>query len=230
MGRLIFNINSYFNKHYSYTNFVFQFRALKTSNVRDRLFLKQGIKLAELGVINAVGSTTTPYFGNLNYIIGLMPFDLMGIPWYKLKDYGEKKESSISRKRKDRKFLEHLAHDKQYLERIVKKLSPKNEKSKLSGNKIVTDYTVSDVDIFSHHQGVRIWKNIYPCNNKVATKLLLNEAETALVFLEERKEFWSQQKPAYPNRNKGKTEKVPNWDIVLNRMVSKKHSIFIRNT
>ena len=169
---------------------------MKTSNVRDRLSLMQGIKLAELGVLNAVGSTTVQYFRNLDHIINLMPVNIMGLPWYKLKDCVEREETRISRRRKDKKFLEGLAYDKQYLEGIIKKLSPTKNKGMISNN-----------------------------NNNLATKLILKEAETALEFLKERREFWSQQKPDYPSDHREVIE-PPNWDTVHTRMNKRLPMIF----
>ena len=148
---------------------------MKTSNVQNRLTLMQGIKLAELGVMNAVGSSKTNYFRNLNQIINVMPVNLMGIPWYKLKDYIDKNETYIGRKKKDRKFLDRLAADKHYLESIIVKVSPRPEKSKTGNTKLAT--------------------------TNLATKKIVYEAQTALNFLEERREFWSQQIPDYPNKN-----------------------------
>ena len=160
----------------------------------------QGIKLAELGVMNAVGSTKTQYFRNLNNIIDQMPVNLMGIPWYKLKDYIDKNETYTERKKKDRKFLDRLAVDKHYLESIIEKVSPRQEKSKHSASRLN--------------------------NATLATKLIVYEAQTALHFLEERREFWSQQNPDYPNKNNPEIETQQNWDLVMNRMGPQKISVF----
>ena len=69
-------------------------------------------------------------------------------------------------------------------------------------------------------------KNGHLCNN-FETKFILNEAETALHFLEERRDFWSQQKPEYQRGNARKIEKSQNWDNVSTRMARKKPSVFI---
>ena len=181
---------------------MFTFRALKTSNVRDRLSLRQGIKLAELGVLNAVGSTTIQYFRNLDRIIKLMPVNIMGLPWYKLKDRVDRQETRISKKRKDKKFLEGLAKDKHYLEGLIKKVSPSNNKAVVNNG-----------------------------SSNLATKVILNEAETALEFLKDRREFWSQQKPDYPKGPEEKKEaesldKSPGWNTVAARVVAKPVTIF----
>ena len=158
------------------------FRALRTSSIRDRLTLLEGIKLAELGVMNAVGSTTVQYFRNLDTIVNMMPVNIMGMSWYKLKDYMDMKEDKALKKKKDRKFLEALASDKQYLEGMIKKIALPVSKSTAKG-----------------------------ANSNLATQSILIEAENALGFLRDRREFWSQQKPDYPGskRSKGKTENPP---------------------
>ena len=170
---------------------------MKTSNIRDRLSLLQGIRLAELGVMNAVGSTTVQYFRNLQDIINRMPVNIMGMSWYKLKDYIEQEEDSLSKKRKDRKFLEGLAPDKRYLEGMIKKLSAPSGRSKIKG----------------------------PTTN-LATKSILNEAEKALGFLEDRREFWSQQKPDYDKGPAEEQKEPPKWNTIQLRMVNKRVAIF----
>ena len=168
------------------------------------MILKEGIKLAELGVMNAVGSTKTHYFHNLSKVIDLMPINLMGIEWYKLKDYIEKNETCVGKKKKDRRFLDRLAGDKYYLESIIEKVAPAPAKSKSN-------------------------KNISFNSNSLATNLIVNEAQTALNFLEERREFWSQQNPdckkskEKPNQE---PEKQQNWNKIQNRMGPQKISIF----
>ena len=99
-----------------------------------------------------------------------MPINLMGIEWYKLKDYIEKNETCVGKKKKDRRFLDRLAADKYYLESIIEKVAPAPTKSKSNKSNCVS-------------------------SNSVATNLIVNEAQTALNFLEERREFWSQQNP-----------------------------------
>ena len=174
------------------------FRALKTSNVQNRVTLRQGIKLAELGVMNAVGSTKTKYFRNLNHIVKVMPVNLMSIPWYKLKDHLDKEETSLGKKKKDRKFLDRLAVDKHYLQGIIEKVSPTQKKSKP--------------------------KKI---DNNPATALIVSEAQDALDFLEERREFWSTQNPDYPNKQRVPEEEKPKqWDTVATRMGPQKISVF----
>ena len=168
------------------------------------MILKEGIKLAELGVMNAVGSTKTHYFHNLSKVIDLMPINLMGIEWYKLKDYIEKNETCVGKKKKDRRFLDRLAADKYYLESIIEKVAPAPTKSKSN-------------------------KSNSASINSVATNLIVNEAQTALNFLEERREFWSQQNPDC-KKSKDKVnqepEKPQNWNKIQNRMGPQKISIF----
>ena len=172
--------------------------------MQNRIILKEGIKLAELGVMNAVGSTKTHYFHNLSKVIDLMPINLMGIEWYKLKDYIEKNETRVGKKKKDRRFLDRLAADKYYLESIIEKVAHAPTKSKSN-------------------------KNISVNSNNLATNLIVNEAQTALNFLDERREFWSQQNPDC-KKLKGKTnqepEKQQNWNKIQNRMGPQKISIF----
>ena len=104
------------------------------------------------------------------------------------------------KKKKDRKFLEALASDKQYLEGIIKKISLP-----------VTKSTAKDA------------------NSNLATQSILVEAENALGFLRDRREFWSQQKPDYPTGPKEKTEGAPKWIALQNRVVNKRPSVFFIN-
>lgn len=166
---------------------------MKTSSVRDRLTLLEGIKLTELGVMNAVGSTTVQYFRNLDVIIDMMPVNIMGMSWYKLKNYMDQKEDKLLKKKKDRKFLEALASDKQYLEGIIKKISLPSRKSRAKD-----------------------------ANINLATQSILIEAENALGFLEDRREFWSQQKPDYPTGPQEKMETAPKWTSLQSRVLNKR--------
>ena len=173
--------------------------------MQNRITLMQGIKLAELGVMNAVGSTKTPYFRDLNKIVNQMPVNLMGIPWYKLKDYIEKDETCVSRKKHDKKFLDRLAVDKQYLEDIIEKVAPTKRKSKSNATS--------------------------KPNQSLSTTLIINEAKTAVEFLEERREFWSQQNPDNPKKLREQKEtqepeKGQNWDNVKARVGPQKLSLF----
>ena len=93
-----------------------------------------------------------------------------------------------------------LAVDKHYLESIIEKVSPRQEKSKHSASRLN--------------------------NATLATKLIVYEAQTALHFLEERREFWSQQNPDYPSKNNTEIETQQNWDLVMNRMGPQKISVF----
>ena len=53
--------------------------------------------------------------------------------------------------------------------------------------------------------------------------------ETALVFLNDRREFWSQQKPNYSKDEKVETEsKKGQWDVVMSRMIDKRPKVFGR--
>ena len=179
---------------------------MKISNMQNRVVLKEGIKLAELGVMNAVGSTKTHYFGNLHQVVDLMPINLMGIPWYKLKDYIDKNETCVGKKKKDRRFLQRLAADKYYLQSIIEKVSPAPKKSKSS-------------------------KTSNQNNNSLATNLIVNEAQTALNFLEERREFWSQQNPdckKIEEKANPEPEKPQNWNKIQTRMGPQKMSIFCK--
>ena len=99
------------------------YRALRTSSIRDRLTLLDGIKSAELGVMNAVGSSDVQYFRDLDVMIDIMPVNIMGMSWHKLKNEMNDSETKKMKKNKDRKFLEALASDKQYLEGIIKKIN-----------------------------------------------------------------------------------------------------------
>ena len=173
--------------------------------MQNRIILKEGIKLAELGVMNAVGSTKTHYFHNLSKVIDLMPINLMGIEWYKLKDYIEKNETCVGKKKKDRRFLDRLAADKYYLESIIEKVAPAPTKSKSNKN------------------------NSNNNMNNAATCLIVNEAQTALNFLEERREFWSQQNPdckKLKDKPNQEHEKQQNWNKVQTRLGPQKMSIF----
>ena len=181
---------------------MFFYRALKTSSIRDRLTLLDGIRSAELGVMNAVGSTDVQYFRNLDEIIHLMPVNIMGMSWYKLKNTMNDNETKKIKKKKDRKFLEALASDKQYLEGIIKKISlPKSKSSTTETNK---------------HS---------------VTQSIVSEAQNALGFLQDRREFWSQQKPDYPSgpKNKIHSEDKPKWNTLQSRVVSKRPEIFGQN-
>ena len=175
--------------------------------MQNRITLMQGIKLAELGVMNAVGSTKTPYFRDLNKIVNQMPVNLMGIPWYKLKDYIEKDETCVSRKKNDKKFLDRLAVDKHYLEDIIEKVAPSKRKSKMTSSLAEKQY------------------------QSLATTLIINEAKTGVEFLEERREFWSQQNPDNPKKSREQeetqeTEKGQNWDNLKTRIGPQKISLF----
>ena len=177
------------------------YRALRTSSIRDRLTLLEGIKSAELGVMNAVGSTTVQYFRNLDEIIDLMPVNIMGMSWITLKKHMNESETKKIKKKKDRKFLEALASDKQYLEGIIKKISlPKSKSMPMEANK------------------------------HLATQSIVSEAQNALGFLQDRREFWSQQKPDYPSGPKKKdqesSESKPKWNAIQSRVVSKRPTIF----
>ena len=127
--------------------------------------------------MNAVGSTSVQYFRNLDKIVTLMPINIMTMPWCNLKEYVEKDQTTAVKKQKDRKFLEALASDKKYLEGMLDKLSIPpggfGSTKKKGFNKPVT-YT------------------------NPATKCIVKEVKTALDFLEDRRDFWSQQKPDYP--------------------------------
>ena len=149
--------------------------------------------------MNAVGSTTVQYFRNLDGIIHLMPVDIMGMSWYKLKHEMNDNETKKIKKKKDKKFLEALAFDKQYLEGIIKKVSsPKNKSISMETNK------------------------------HLVTQSIVSEAQNALGFLQDRREFWSQQKPVYPSGQKEKLdpESKPKWNKVQSRVVSKRPTIF----
>ena len=175
--------------------------------MQNRIVLREGIKLAELGVMNAVGSTKTHYFQNLHKVIDLMPVNLMGIEWYKLKDYIDKNETRVGKKKKDRRFLDRLASDKYYLESIIEKVAPSTTKSK--SNKISNSNNSE--------------------RNNIASNLIINEAQTALNFLEERREFWSQQNPdckKIEDKANQKPEKQENWSKIQTRMGPQKISLF----
>lgn len=175
------------------------YRALRTSSIRDRLTLLEGIKSAELGVMNAVGSTTVQYFRNLDAIIHLMPLDIMSMSWYKLKHQMNDNETKTIKRKKDKKFLDALALDKQYLEGIIKKVSStKNKSMSMETNK------------------------------HLVTQSIVSEAQNALGFLQDRRDFWSQQKPDYPSGPKEKlhSESKPKWNAVQSRVASKRPTIF----
>lgn len=156
--------------------------------------LLEGIKSTELGVMNAVGSRTVQYFRNLDEIIHLMPVNIMGMSWYHLKNEMNDNETKKRIKKKDKKFLEALAADKQYLEGIIKKISsPKNKSISMDMNK------------------------------HLVTQSIISEAQNALGFLQDRREFWSQQKPVHESGQKSKesSESKPKWNVVQSRVVSK---------
>ena len=178
---------------------------MRTSSIRDRLTLLEGIKSAELGVLNAVGSTSVQYFRNLDVIIDMMPVNIMGMSWYKLKNQMEDNDSKKIKKKKDRKFLEALASDKTYLEGIIKKISVPRSKS-------------ASHDI----------------NRSLVSQSIVSEAENALGFLQDRRGFWSQQKPDYPARDSKEKKdssasipkSTPKWNSIQSRVVNKRPTIF----
>ena len=47
------------------------------------------------------------------------------------------------------------------------------------------------------------------------------QAEDALDFLVDRRDFWSQQKPDYPNGPREEIGSRATWDAVVNRLVNK---------
>ena len=47
------------------------------------------------------------------------------------------------------------------------------------------------------------------------------KAEGALDFLVERRDFWSQQKPDYPNGPREEIGSRATWDAVVNRLLNK---------
>ena len=127
------------------------------------------------------------------------PFYGVGMSWYTLKNQMEDNESKKITMKKDRKFLEALASDKYYLEGLIKKISLPN-KSKAASSGVDTN---------------------------LATQLIVSEAGNALGFLQDRREFWSQQKPDYPSKTKEKMETTPaKWNAVQNRVKPKKPNIF----
>ena len=159
--------------------------------------LLEGIKSAELGVMNAVGSTTEQYFRNLDDIIHLMPVNIMAMSWCKLKNQTNDNETKKIKKKKDRKYLDALAVDKQYLEGIIKKVSS-------SKNKPISKET----------------------NKHLVTQSIVSEAQNALGFLQDRRDFWSQQKQVDAAKKNLHSESKPKWNAVENRVVSKRPTIF----
>ena len=52
--------------------------------------------------------------------------------------------------------------------------------------------------------------------------LLIVQAEDGLNFLQDRRDFWSQQKPDYPKGPKEETTERSTWEGVTNRVLNKK--------
>ena len=161
--------------------------------------LLEGIKSAELGVMNAVGSNDVQYFRDLDSMIELMPINIMGMSWHELKTGMNDSETKKMKKKKDRKFLEALASDKQYLEGIIKKINKTSPKTK-----------TTSLEVKKH----------------LVTQSIVSEAEGALGFLRDRREFWSQQKPDYPTGPKESISRKPKWNAVQNRLLQKKPEVF----
>ena len=149
--------------------------------------------------MNAVGSSDVQYFRDLDVMIDLMPVNIMGMSWHKLKNEMNDSETKKMKKKKDRKFLEALASDKQYLEGIIKKINKTNPKSK---------------------------SNQLEINKHLVSQSIVSEAENALGFLQDRREFWSQQKPDYPSGPKESISSKPKWNSLQNRLLHKKPEVF----
>ena len=95
--------------------------------------------------------------------------------------------------------------DKQYLEDIIEKVAPTKRKSKSNATN--------------------------KPNQSLSTTLIVNEAKTAVEFLEERREFWSQQNPDNPKKLREQKEtqepeRGQNWDNVKARVGPQKLSLF----
>ena len=172
---------------------------MRTSSIRDRLTLLDGIKSAELGVMNAVGSTDVQYFRDLDAMIDIMPINIMGMSWHELKTGMNDSETKKMKKKKDRKFLEALASDKQYLEGIIKKINRTNPKTKTTSHDV---------------------------RKQLVSHAIVSEAENALGFLQDRREFWSQQKPDYPTGPKESISSKPKWNALQGRLLHKKPEVF----
>ena len=53
-------------------------------------------------------------------------------------------------------------------------------------------------------------------------KYLIVQAEDGLNFLQDRRDFWSQQKPDYPKGPKEETVERSTWESITNRVLNKK--------
>ena len=97
-------------------------KAIRGATIREQEELRHSIKRTELAVLNAVGPQVSYYFKNLDSILSSIPGNILGMPWYKIKNFVSVKDSKAGARTKDRKFLSELASDKHYLEGVVSTL------------------------------------------------------------------------------------------------------------
>ena len=103
------------------------YKAIRTSTTREKEQLCHKIERTELAVMNSVGPQVAHYFRNLDKILQHIPTNIMGLPWHKVKNMVATKDTKAGARLKDRKFLEQLATDKHYLEKLVKTLNKELE-------------------------------------------------------------------------------------------------------
>ena len=90
-------------------------------------FVQNGIKQAEEAVKNAVGEDANLFFKNISDVLDQLPSGFIGIPWFQLKtmlnfncDQEDKRKlqnlPKIKIKKQDKKFLNEISKEKEYLE------------------------------------------------------------------------------------------------------------------
>ena len=125
---------------------------------------------------------------------------------------------------KDKKFLEGLAHDKRYLEHIVGQLSisattrNSNPETNSTTRLMLSEVNKLILIAIIFYIILSIWESdmYYLFNINL-------QAKKGLEFLMDRREFWSQQRPEYPDDAKEIGAKPEGWDAVMTSVVKKKH-------
>ena len=118
----------------------------------------------------------------------------------------------------DKKFLCELACDKEYLEEMLDKLSSHTHANKLDYHKEITSKVQLSKNIFDYKESfiIVILKTI---KKVIHLKYLIFQAQEALNYLKERKEFWAQQQPERPEfpEEIGNLQSKTPWNALARR-------------
>ena len=153
-------------------------------------------------------------FDHISFLFQLKAFDNAG------------KESRKLTQMKDKKFLEGLAHDKRYLEHIVGQLSisatTRNNNPETNSTTRLMLSEVNKLILIAIISYITRLLSIWESDMYYLFNINL-QAKKGLEFLMDRREFWSQQRPEYPDDAKEIGGKPEGWDAVMTSVVKKKH-------